>query len=570
MHSASATILPARLKVAPPGDPYERESDHVAAQVTSMSQPRTRKEPESRPRHDFSQVRIHTGAQAEESARAVNARAYTVGRDVVFGAGEYRPETFEGRRLVAHELVHVVQQESGASRLGTVLRRAGPHPDDPIHTPLIEEFRREQGLPPGGVDPQTGLPVGPTSEEIKYQILPQWLAARPPARFIRPSPQPQDPLVRLANGDSPGLTTVTVNGNRVSTLQDIITGIVPSQVTPVAGAAGGTQCQVPRNFEFSISAEVIVARDAGPRGWVGTISPSVLGAASPPQCAGRALVPATMVAQPSNADFVARVRASEQEHVDEIRALHDRHLVPYGQFLMGLSGNGANLNSCAQDLATTLRPRATQAAFGFLFGYEAATSKLDDPGGTHADQVQTQADAGCNSITLTLTPAPRIPGSAPGNVVTIAPTVTGFNPANLRVNGTAIQDGNTRIKSFSTPQNAQKALQVIQHYGMTSRNVIGPMEYFLAGNAAPSGPLVGADELPINPDYYQVSRSIPSMPSDWIIAEVVGNNVNVLVNFLANRDAAYSAYEVMRRFRFTRLCWVGGTRQSPEMLYFRT
>lgn len=60
--------------------------------------------------HDFSQVRVHTNARAAESARAVNALAYTVGRDVVFQEGIYEPETGEGRRLLAHELTHVVQQ----------------------------------------------------------------------------------------------------------------------------------------------------------------------------------------------------------------------------------------------------------------------------------------------------------------------------------------------------------------------------------------------------------------------------------------------------------------------------
>ena len=61
---------------------------------------------------DFSGVRVHTGSNAAESARAVNARAYTVGRDVVFGAGEYAPGSSEGRRLVAHELIHTIQQSS--------------------------------------------------------------------------------------------------------------------------------------------------------------------------------------------------------------------------------------------------------------------------------------------------------------------------------------------------------------------------------------------------------------------------------------------------------------------------
>jgi len=61
-------------------------------------------------RRDFSQVRVHDDSQAADSARAVGARAYTVGRDIAFGAGRYAPATREGQRLLAHELTHVVQQ----------------------------------------------------------------------------------------------------------------------------------------------------------------------------------------------------------------------------------------------------------------------------------------------------------------------------------------------------------------------------------------------------------------------------------------------------------------------------
>lgn len=60
--------------------------------------------------HDFSEVRVHADARAAESARAVNALAYTVGRDVVFDTDRYAPATAGGRMLLAHELTHVVQQ----------------------------------------------------------------------------------------------------------------------------------------------------------------------------------------------------------------------------------------------------------------------------------------------------------------------------------------------------------------------------------------------------------------------------------------------------------------------------
>lgn len=69
---------------------------------------------------DFSDVRIHTGPGAAAAARGIGARAYTLGADIAFGAGEYAPGTPAGKRLLAHELAHVVQQ-GGA---GDTIRRA--------------------------------------------------------------------------------------------------------------------------------------------------------------------------------------------------------------------------------------------------------------------------------------------------------------------------------------------------------------------------------------------------------------------------------------------------------------
>ena len=72
--------------------------------------PATRGFMEERFGQDFGGVRVHTDSQAAESARSLNAHAYTVGHDVVFGAGRYQPETGSGKQLLAHELAHVVQQ----------------------------------------------------------------------------------------------------------------------------------------------------------------------------------------------------------------------------------------------------------------------------------------------------------------------------------------------------------------------------------------------------------------------------------------------------------------------------
>ena len=85
--------------------------------------------------YDFGDVRIHSDAKAAESARAVNALAYTVGRDIVLGAGQDVVKKGAGRRLLAHELTHVVQQSGEApavaSGLPKLARQAAPSPSQP-------------------------------------------------------------------------------------------------------------------------------------------------------------------------------------------------------------------------------------------------------------------------------------------------------------------------------------------------------------------------------------------------------------------------------------------------------
>ncbi len=98
-----------------PGQETEA-SDGVASQINNLrggGEPLpddTRAFYESRFGQDFSGVRVHKDGQAAESAKAINARAYTAGQDIVFGTGEYSPESGEGKRLLAHELTHTVQQ----------------------------------------------------------------------------------------------------------------------------------------------------------------------------------------------------------------------------------------------------------------------------------------------------------------------------------------------------------------------------------------------------------------------------------------------------------------------------
>lgn len=78
---------------------------------------------------DFSRVRVHSNAAAQQSARDVNAHAYTLGQNIVFAAGRFTPATREGRRLIAHELVHVVQQDAAGAGKNSEISSSTP--DEP-------------------------------------------------------------------------------------------------------------------------------------------------------------------------------------------------------------------------------------------------------------------------------------------------------------------------------------------------------------------------------------------------------------------------------------------------------
>lgn len=87
--------------------------------------PATRAAMETRFGHSFADVRVHTGGKADESARAIDAAAYTAGNSVVFGAGRYAPHTSEGNKLLAHELAHVLQQSAARAGAPAALDESG-------------------------------------------------------------------------------------------------------------------------------------------------------------------------------------------------------------------------------------------------------------------------------------------------------------------------------------------------------------------------------------------------------------------------------------------------------------
>jgi hypothetical protein len=85
---------------------------------------------------DFAGVRVHTDDRVEKTAQSLGAKAFTVGHDIAFGRGQYAPGSSEGRRLLAHELTHVLQQGAGS---GVVQRQEDPDAPDPLES-LVEDL----------------------------------------------------------------------------------------------------------------------------------------------------------------------------------------------------------------------------------------------------------------------------------------------------------------------------------------------------------------------------------------------------------------------------------------------
>ncbi len=109
--------------------------DDALAAPGQVLDPAIRAEMEPHLDRDLADVRVHAGPKASASTEAIGAKAYAAGRDIVFGAEGYHPETREGRRRLAHELVHGAQQDTGA----IVVQRDAPR-EDPKVTKLKAEL----------------------------------------------------------------------------------------------------------------------------------------------------------------------------------------------------------------------------------------------------------------------------------------------------------------------------------------------------------------------------------------------------------------------------------------------
>jgi Domain of unknown function (DUF4157) len=168
-----ATVLRRLQRRADKPDADQIEAPGIVHEVLrSSGQPlarQTRAFFEPRFGHEFSRVRVHADAQANASARAVNALAYTVGNHVAFAGGRYAPETAEGRQLLAHELTHVVQQRGVEHPDQSSPIAVGPVNSPHEHAAAANAEAQDLRAVPGSVD-RPVLQRQPAQQGLRDQI----------------------------------------------------------------------------------------------------------------------------------------------------------------------------------------------------------------------------------------------------------------------------------------------------------------------------------------------------------------------------------------------------------------
>lgn len=240
----SRPSTPAREHLAVPSSVLE-----VIRRPGSQLDTDLRADMEARLGHDFGRVRVHRDQEAATSVVELGARAYTVGSHVVFGPSAYRPTSDEGRELLVHELVHVVQQE-GTTR--GIMRVVNPSEPSETEAELIASaYRHERDAPSTGPRPTpSGVRVAKQAPAVMRQALP----ARPPGVT---SPCPPVRLAVASDARAAGSIRVFIARNR-------LLGLGPS---PPAGLELYDPVRA-RQLEAEALARRILRVDASRLDWV--------------------------------------------------------------------------------------------------------------------------------------------------------------------------------------------------------------------------------------------------------------------------------------------------------------
>jgi Domain of unknown function (DUF4157) len=447
-----AGVMQSKLTINQPGDEYEQEADRVSEQMMRMPEPQlqsactcggtchtcqtqqlaadrvrlstkrvasdgpgqttappnitdvlhsssqpldgaTRAYFERRFGHDFSGVGVHTNAEAADSVRSVGARAYTVGRDVVFGAGQYQPDSSAGRRLIAHELTHVVQQSGGAHMVCRAVLYPDPLPTARKENPILRVLRAERSL----------ALTTPTVNGRVVDSL-QTLAQG----FVPTAIEPKNVPAAPARAPTPGSGSGSGSGAGGSPGSGSGSGSAGSGSGGGSGSAPAVQCGF-KDFDVKISANMILPTAPSNGQWGPTyVAGSSLRGNPPAACHGKTRIEVVMKGKPDTDTFYQRILANENEHVADLKSASNQYLVPFYRSILALRGTGADSNACKANLQAQLSQLPIDNLDNFLARVRADIQTHDVPGG-HETEEETHLQPDCNHMDIIAKPKPAPP-----------------------------------------------------------------------------------------------------------------------------------------------------------------
>jgi hypothetical protein len=364
----------------------------------------TRKRMEPRFGHSFAHVRVHAGGRAAESAAAVGAHAYAVGRSVVFGAGKYAPGSASGQRLIAHELAHVVQQAGSAGVALQPSLEIGPvdAPEEREAEAAAERVVSQRFALPGddGGDDDPGL------ESFDQPLVLRRLAVgrlRRAATWAAGAVNAtRNTAAQIASGGPAGTTLPSLNGTHLRGGAAAAAAIQAPGVATTAVAAGGFEAKVtsvPTNagsFDETVLKPGPWATSA-PKASLGTR----LGLAA---CSGAGAAAFTAHGDPGDAALATANRTHEDHHAADDQAAFNGTIVRWDAALAAAqkSGNaftGATAAGAEAALHTAMGGTPAQVAQSYWNQCDAAGAAFHaTPAGGKLHVHDATADAACAAV----------------------------------------------------------------------------------------------------------------------------------------------------------------------------
>jgi len=313
--------------------------------------------------HDFSKVRVHTDARAAESARAVNALAYTVGGHLVFDSRQYAPGTSEGRKLLAHELTHVFQQRNAPEAPASVLGAVTDPLEREADLAAVKLTSETSGLPQafaGMARPQT-IPAGGSAVQRKATFS---------AGSVR---EERNAAEQIINGGPAGATVPMLNGTKIRSSADAEAAVKEPEIQSTPKKKGGVECSiktVPENvgsFDESVLS-------TGP--WSFQAPKPVVSRRLGLACRGAGDSTVTAHGRPSDADVATANRTHEDHHATDDEQAFNATIGTWDQKMTDAEKNnkvfeGASTTKCEMAIHAAMEgtPKSIAAKY---WGYASA------------------------------------------------------------------------------------------------------------------------------------------------------------------------------------------------------